>query len=459
MSSNDFPDFGPDSPDFLSALMGDLNTMMATPVDGPVAWQLAKETALAIAATPLLEAGVSIDSLETNLGETDPDSASAHTSPADSPIDVEANLRLADLWLDPVTSWPTGITLTHAWSPADWVEATLPVWRRLCDPVAATVARTMRESMTEGLNAIKESPESMDELNAQLGESLPPGLSLPAGFDASQFADSLGPLMEMLERVCAVMLGGQIGQAIGRLSGDVQTSSDIGIPLGPLGHAAILPASLATFSAGIGVDRDQAALYIALREAAHQRLYAHVPWLRGHVLAAIEAYAAGVEVDPQALQARISDAVTGLDPQQLADPEALQNAIASGVFAVEPSAAQQTALARLESLLALIEGWVEHVVGKAADGRLPALESLRESVRRRRAAGGPAEQTFSALVGLDFRPRRLRIAADLWGELERRGGASGRDEIWSHPDLLPSSADLDDPTDFLHPPAEDPDLS
>lgn len=73
---------------------------------------------------------------------------------------------------------------------------------------------------------------------------------------------------------------------------------------------------------------------------------------------------------------------------------------------------------------------------------------MQEAVRRRRAAGGPAESTFASLVGLELRPRRLRDASALWGSLRSRQGQQGRDAVWSHPDLLPTPADLDDPLGF-----------
>jgi hypothetical protein len=65
-------------------------------------------------------------------------------------------------------------------------------------------------------------------------------------------------------------------------------------------------------------------------------------------------------------------------------------------------------------------------------------------MRRRRAAGGPAEDTFSALLGLNLRPRRLRDAADMWAMLSNRMGTSARDALWRHPDLLPEAEALAD---------------
>ena len=80
---------------------------------------------------------------------------------------------------------------------------------------------------------------------------------------------------------------------------------------------------------------------------------------------------------------------------------------------------------------------------------LPSAEAMRETVRRARATGGPAEQTFATLVGLELRPRRLREAAALWTELSAARGVDGRDAVWAHPDLLPTAEDLDDPAGFV----------
>ena len=38
-------------------------------------------------------------------------------------------------------------------------------------------------------------------------------------------------------------------------------------------------------------------LYLALREAAHQRLFAGVPWLRDHLIGAVTDYAQGIEIN------------------------------------------------------------------------------------------------------------------------------------------------------------------
>jgi putative hydrolase len=337
---------------------------------------------------------------------------------------VNEALRLADLWLEDATEFPSGIRTTQAWSRSEWVEATLPVWSKLCDPIAARAVDAM-----SGL--LSDDP-------AEMAADLPPEMqAMVSGLGG------LGGLGEMMKRIGGMMVGGQTGAAVGALAEEVVSSTDVGLPLGPAGTAALLPAGVEAFGSGLSVDADEVRLFLALREAAHQRLFGHVPWLRARLFGAVEDYARGIKVDLAALR----EAMPQIDP---GNPEALNEALSgAALFQPEDSPEQKAALARLETLLALVEGWVSTVVAAAADSRLPQAGALAEAIRRRRATGGPAERTFATLVGLELRPRRLREAAAIWQGLTTERGVSGRDAIWTHPDLLPTAEDFDDPEAFV----------
>lgn len=331
-------------------------------------------------------------------------------------------LRLAELWLDPVTTFSAATTSAQAWSRAEWIEATLPTWITLVEPVATKVVDAFGGELATNMPGLGGEPGEM---------ALPP-----------EMAQMAGPLMSMMRQMGGVMFGGQVGQALGALSREVVSSTDVGLPLAGVGNAALLPAGIAAFGEGLGLPDDEVRLFVALREAACHRLFAGVPWLRARLLSAVEDYARGITVDTSHMQ----EALGSIDPT---NPEALQAALAGGLFEPQDTPAQQAALARLETLLALIEGWIDDVVRQAAVGRLNGADALAETVRRRRASGGPAEQTFGTLVGLELRPRRMREAAQLWQLLRENRGADGRDALWEHPDLLPSADDLTDPAAFV----------
>lgn len=372
----------------LNQIFGQLQAMMQ-PYDGPLNWDVALDIARKTAAA-----------------SPDPSPTPAqHNAVADA-------LRLADHWLDETTTFPSGVTTAAAWSRAEWVVGTVEVWKALVEPVA----RQSVESMSAAL------PE---EARAQAG-----------------------PLLGVIGRAIGALLANQVGSGLGTLAGEVLSVSDIGVPLAPAGKAALIPANVAAFAEGLDVPADDVQLYLALREAAHQRLFAGVPWLREHLFGAVKAYAEGVEVNIEGIQQRIEEQMRGFDPSMFGNPEAMQQLIDGGMFEMPESPAQKAALERLEVTLALVEGWVDEVVGQATEERMPNAAKLREAIRRRRAAGGPAEQTFATLVGLELRPRRLRDASTLWGSLRTRQGIEARDGVWLHPGLLPTAADLDDPLGF-----------
>jgi putative hydrolase len=99
-------------------------------------------------------------------------------------------------------------------------------------------------------------------------------------------------------------------------------------------------------------------------------------------------------------------------------------------------------------MLALIEGWVD-VVTEDATRLLPKSAAIAEAVRRRRATGGPAEQTFGTIVGLELRPRKLREAAEMWRRIGAAVGADKRDSLWDHPDLVPVEDDISSPDKLI----------
>jgi putative hydrolase len=256
----------------------------------------------------------------------------------------------------------------------------------------------------------------------------------------------------MMAQLGGMMFGAQLGQGLAALAGEVVSATEVGLPLGPAGTGALLLVNLDALAEGLERPVADVRLFMALREAAHHRLFSHVPWLRQQLIEAVDAYGRGITIDPAAISTALSD----IDPS---NPESMQNALAGGLFEPQNTDAQNAALRRLETLLALIEGWVDTVVAQAATDRMQGASALAEAMRRRRASGGPAEQTFATLVGLELRPRRLRDAATLWSAMGDRHGASIRDGLWNHPDLLPSADDLDDPLSFASNYGTAPELS
>lgn len=330
--------------------------------------------------------------------------------------------RLAGMWLDQVTSLEAPALTGVALSRAEWVETTMPVWASLVEPVADGLGTGISDSLTSRLR--DHGTPRPEDLQA---------MGLPPGFDASMLESQIAPFVG---RMASSLITVQLAHAVGTLAGDVLSGTEVSIPL-LSDQVALLPTNVAAFAEGLEVDLDEVWLHLAVREAARMRLFTAVPWLGPQLLAAVQEYARGMAIDTDALDS----AVQSIDPS---DPAGLPEALSSGLFDPQPTAAQRAALTRLETWLALIEGWVDVVAERATTPHLPHTAAMSETIRRRRATGGPAEKTFSGLVGLELRPRRLRDAANLFAALEDRLGAEGRDGAWAHPDVAPDATDLDD---------------
>lgn len=337
--------------------------------------------------------------------------AAAGPDPAPTSAEV-AQIRdasaLADLWLDEEISFARLSAPAVAWTRSEWVNHTFETWQQLVRPVVSHLSAALRGLMAE-----------------------------QGGVSAAE---------PMLRIALSGMFAGQVGQSLAQLAGSAVSAGDVGLPLTQTPQVALLPTNMASFAEGLGASQADVLLFWSLRESARQRLFGSVNWLGPQLLALVEHYARDIEVDPDALEEAVESQLGSVsDPSDL---EHAGQALARSLFTPQQTPEQLEVLARLETLLALIEGWVDEVVAQVASARMPSAVPLTESLRRRRATGGPAEAALKALVSLELRPRRTRDAANLWAATRSARGSEARDAAWGHPDLLPTTADLDDPLGF-----------
>ncbi len=266
---------------------------------------------------------------------------------------------------------------------------------------------------------------------------VPAATTSSVAWSRAEWVEATGTSWRRLMEPIADNVVGAIAQAI---PDEARAMAGPLIGMGPSRVAAVLPHNVEAFGEGLEHSSADVLLYVTLRECAHHRLFAHAPWLEQALVGAIDEFGAGTQIDVEAIEAQVRE----IDPSR---PEAIAEAMQGGLFEPRRTPGQQHAVERLETLLAFVEGWVDEVVSQAARD-MPSAPALAEAVRRRRATGGPAEQTFASLVGLELRPRRLRDAANLWAAVRDRQGPAARDAAWTHPDLMPTAADLDDPLGF-----------
>lgn len=439
--------------------MGGLNSMSemkSTVESGPINVKLAKM---------LAHQRANSDEAQTQVSATDGER-------------VRRAMSEANLWLDSACNFNPASGEPEVLTREGWVDATLDQWISFASPVAESMNKALASVISERLGGLFGDGAITGMFAGPVPIPIPDNLNDP------------GQLMTLLGNTAFAM---QLGAAAGDLSQRVYGGFDQGIalmknPAGalvaqnaleyaktlngeksphhtneakdstvedaltdellkeydkkeeqhPSGEAPSdqeLDEQLASISEQAEtIPEEEVITYLALQEVAHARLYASVPWLMPRFDALISKYARGITIDLDAMEEQLRD-VTSMDP------ESFSNAVNLAKVAISNSPEQQEALASIESLLALVEGWVDCVVWRAGMAHLPHIEQLREMMRRERALGGPASQTFSHLLGMELRPKRMREAANLWEMVTLADGIEARDAKWSHPDQLPTFTD------------------
>lgn len=348
------------------------------------------------------------------LGRTRADQSDTTVTAEDSDR-VARVMSEANLWLDTVCAFDPAPGQTDALTRAGWIEGSIDAWVQFASPVAQAVSEALTSVINQRFQGFDQG-----EISGMFAGPVP--IPLPDNLKDPT------TLMKLLGNTSFAM---QLGQAAGELAKEVRGGFDQGIPLLKNPAGALIPQNIKAYAKSLELDQDEVTRYMALKEAAHARLYAAVPWLMPRFEALIGKYARGVSIDLDAVEDQLREA------EQI-NPESIAGAINLSNVGIEDTPEQKEALHSLGDLLALVDGWVDCVVWNAGMAHLPHLEQLREMTRRERAVGGPAEQTFESLLGLHLHPKRLREAADLWERITAEEGVQGRDGHWSHPDLLPS---------------------
>ncbi|MCQ9352088.1 zinc-dependent metalloprotease [Corynebacterium sp. 153RC1] len=324
---------------------------------------------------------------------------------------VEESVRLVELWLDDATILPASGNQVQAWNQLEWLDNTLAGWKRFISPMAEQTQQA--------------------QLNAMPSEQ----------------AEMMGPMAGAMQQMASMNYAMQLSGRLGELSSHALSGSDFGIDVAPSGVTALLPHNLEEATKELDVPAQEVLVFLAAREAARQRLFRHVPWLKERMVASVEEYAQGLELDTSA----IDEVMRTLESAQ-GDPHAMQEAMESlqGIDMNSMLVSRNTgAKNRLATLLALIEGWAELVVAEALGERMPHTKELEQAWRRRRTSGGSAQSAFAQVTGVIMEDIAVDEARELWRRVGIAVGTERRDRVWDHPDFMPTADDVANSAEFI----------
>jgi putative hydrolase len=323
-------------------------------------------------------------------------------------IRLEELVRVADLQVSSATGLDTSI--------AGGVLSILPVTRGDWALHSLEAYRPFLERLATSLSSSSEDAEGT------------------AGEDpTTQLLGDLGKLLG------PVLLGMQSGFMLGHLARRALGQYGLPLPRLPADQLLVVPANMDALADQWSLVPDDLRLWVCLHEVAHHAVLGR-PHVRARLEDLINEYVSRFEVDPAALEASLGD----LDPTDAAGLQAVLGNPETLLGAVR-SPGQQETLGRIETLTAVIEGYVDHVMDTTGRGLIGSYGQLTEALRRRRVEATDGERFAGRLLGLELgRTQYERGAAFVRGVVER-AGEDGLARLWVSERELPTPAELDAP--------------
>ncbi len=377
--------------------IGDLMRMIGQ--QGAVSWDGARQLALSIA----------------TAGESEP-----NVDPM-TRISFEQLARVAEIQVANATGLATSltgrsVTVTPV-TRSQWVLATIDAYRPLFERLAEAVKAD---------HAATSSAADLDPLTMMSGEGDPTG-------------QWLAQLMQLLS---PMMLGMTAGSMVGHLSTRSFGQYDLPVPRPAGDELPVLVTNLDSFGTEWSLDSDDLRLWVCLHELTHHAVLG-VPHVRARLDGLLMDFVSSFQTDPGSLENRLGD----LEPTSLENMQGLQQLFGDPevMLGAIQSDRQRELLPRLEALVAVIEGYVDHVMDHIGGHLISSYDRVTEAVRRRRVEAASSDRFVERLLGLELTQDRYDRGTRFIDGVVERAGEESLERLWQNEAELPTPAEVDAP--------------
>jgi coenzyme F420 biosynthesis associated uncharacterized protein len=322
----------------------------------------------------------------------------------DGPTDVGVDVAAAAQRLEPDVARYTGLDPHGSAPPAEvvdratWADANLTTFSHLLEPIA--------ERMSDRLSGA-------------------------------------GPLAGPLRMGAGATIAAEAGLITGYMSQRVLGQFELSLiqPEAPTRLLFVAP-NLNKAVAELEADREAFIDWIVLHELTHVVQFTGVPWLRDHLGGLLRSYLATVDVQIKAGAAGGLPSIPNI--QELVD-----RFRDGGLMALIQTREQRELMDRLQPVMAVIEGYSEHVMDALGATLVPGYEKLRDAMDRRRHSRSAPERMLQKLLGLDLKMRQYELGKRFCDTVVDEAGIDGLNAVWRAPADMPTPDELDDPGAWL----------
>lgn len=332
-------------------------------------------------------------------------------------IELEELARIAEMHIENLTGLSTtdagtGVTVLPV-TRTQWTQRSFDAFKPLFEALATSLA-------SDGSPAAGTDIESMaagqDPMSAMLG----------------QLMGAMAPMM------LSVTAGGMLGHLAQRSFGQY----DLPVPRTPSDEILLVSATVDAFAADWSIEVDELRLWLCLHEILHHAVL-RVPHVRASLESMILDYASSFRPDASGLVDRLESldisnpSALGELQSTLGDPEVMLGAIQTDE--------QRSMMPRLETLVAVIEGFVDHAMDQIGRRLIGRYAMITEALRRRRVEADDSDRFVARLFGLEIGQATYeRGGAFISGVVERED-FDALAKLWDDERFLPTPAELDAP--------------
>jgi coenzyme F420 biosynthesis associated uncharacterized protein len=210
------------------------------------------------------------------------------------------------------------------------------------------------------------------------------------------------------------------------------------------GQLLLVAPNIVAVERSLGVDPADFRLWVCLHEVTHRVQFTAVPWLRQHMLDEITELTEAIDVDPDALMARLKAAVGELSKAAQGKGDG------GGLMAVLAPPQARAVMDRVTGFMSLVEGHAEYVMNAVDPSVIGSQKAIEQKFAARRKRGGnPLERLLKTLLGMDAKTRQYTQGSGFVRTVVDRIGLDDFNAVWSSPSTLPTKAEITAPQDWI----------
>src|SRR4051812_5764449 len=261
---------------------------------------------------------------------------------------------------------------------------------------------------------------------------------------------TLGPVVGAVgPRATGAEVGALLAYLATRVLGQFELLGPAPDESGGGGRLTLVAPNIVSTEQALGVDPHDFRLWVCLHEVTHRTQFAAAPWLHTHVRELLRSYLTASDLDPSAVLARLRGALGSVG-------DVVRGRSDLSLLELVQTPEQRAVLDRVTGLMSLLEGHADVVMDGVGPDVVPSVAAIRQRFEGRRRSGNPVERLLRRLFGIEMKMKQYAEGAAFVRSVVDDVGMAGLNRVWGGAEMLPTGAEIRDPSSWLSRTAGEP---